>query len=81
MGMKLSRDINAIAQTIRYMQNEMNDLRVDSWTTWGIKQDLYQLKWLIDEALESAAHYTPEDQWIKEQQQQRIIQKLKKTSK
>ena len=78
MGMKLGRDIESIAQTIRYMKYEMNDLRIDSWTTWGIKQDLYQLKWLIDDALASAAKYAPEEEWLKEQEQERIIQKLKK---
>ena len=78
MGMKLQRNVDEISQIIRHMKYEMNDLRIDSWTTWGIKQDLYQLKWLIDEALESAATYTNEDKWLKEQEQQRIIERLKK---
>jgi hypothetical protein len=49
----------------------------DGWTSFGVKQDLYRLKWQIDEALASCSSYTGEDEWLKEQEQEKIVKILK----
>jgi hypothetical protein len=55
----------------------MNNPRNDGFTTWPIKQDLYQLKWLIESALENASTYAPEQEWLNEQEQKKIWKILK----
>ena len=46
--------------------------------TWATKQELYKLKWLIDESLAECSTYSGESEWLKEQEQERIIDILKK---
>jgi hypothetical protein len=77
MGFKKDWDINAIRHGIWMMRAEMNNPRNDGWNTWGIKQELYQLKWLIDDTLTGASTYSGETEWLREQEQERIIKILK----
>lgn len=49
----------------------------DGFTAWGVKQDLYRIKWAIDRALDRCPEFTPEPEWLKEQEQLRLIEILK----
>jgi hypothetical protein len=77
MGFKKDWDLNSIRHQIWIMRAEMNNPRNDGWTTWGIKQELYQLKWLIDQTLAEASTYSGETEWLREQEQERIVKILK----
>jgi hypothetical protein len=59
------------------MRAEMNSPYNDGFATWPIKQDLYRLKWLIDESLEQASGYAGETEWLKEQEGEKIMRILK----
>jgi hypothetical protein len=59
------------------MRAEMNSAYNDGFVTWPIKQDLYRLKWLIDESLEQASTYVGETEWLKEQEGEKIMRILK----
>lgn len=50
----------------------------DGYVTWGIKQDLYRIKWLIDDALKRCPNYAPEEEWLKKHEREQIIEILKK---
>lgn len=52
----------------------MKDPMLDGFNGWGCKQKLYNLKFVLDEALKDAPHYHGEDEWLTEQ-------KLKKAEK
>jgi hypothetical protein len=54
-----------------------SDPRQDGYTTWPIKQELYQLKWVLDEVIGKCPNYVDEDQWLTEQEKHRIIKILK----
>ena len=60
------------------MQSEMNAIGQTGFITWPIKKQMYQLKWLIEESLESASRYAGEDEFLNEHEQQRLINILKK---
>lgn len=49
----------------------------DRATAWGLKQDLYQIKWLLEDYLKKCPTFPNEDQWIKKQEQNRILKILK----
>lgn len=50
----------------------------DGFVSWGIKQDLYQIKWIIDEAIRNCPTFGDiEAQWLKEQEQKQLIRILK----
>jgi hypothetical protein len=51
--------------------------RQDGFTAWGVKQDLYQLKWLLDEAIKKCPTFSPEDEWLREQEKKKVIKILK----
>jgi hypothetical protein len=78
MGFRKDYDFNAIVHGIYSMRYECTNPRNDGFITWGTKQDLYRLKWLIDDSLAQCSTYAPEAEWLKEQEQQRLMEILKK---
>lgn len=70
-------NVNNIKNSISNAYYVCSDPRQDGYTTWPIKQELYQLKWFIDEVLGKCPTYVGEDQWLTEQEKQRIIKILK----
>ena len=78
MGYHRRYDFNEITRGIRAMSAEMNDMGQTGFISWPIKQQMYELKWLIEESLESSSTYADEENWLHEQEQQRLINILKR---
>ena len=72
MGFRKDWDTNAIRHGIWVMRSQMNSPYNDGFTTWPIKQELYQLKWLIDASLAEASTYAGEEAWLNEEEQKRV---------
>ena len=78
MGYKHSYDIIQAYQQIRDAGAECADPRTDGFIAWGVKQDLYQLKWFLDDLLKDCPEFSSiETDWLKEQEQKKIIKILK----
>ena len=77
MGHRKDWDMNAIRHQIWTMRHEATTPYNDGWVAFGVKQELYQLKWQIDEALAACSTFAGEDDWLHEQEQERIINILK----
>jgi hypothetical protein len=77
MGYKHTYDIISAYQQIRAAAGECANLKTDGFVAWGVKQDLYQLKWLIEEELKNCPEFAPESEWLREQEQKKIIRILK----
>ena len=77
MGHRKDWDMNAIRHQIWTMRHEATTPYNDGWVAFGVKQELYQLKWQIDQALAACSTFTGEDEWLREQEQERIIKILK----
>lgn len=77
MGYKHSYDIATAIQTINAIAQTACNMRNDSYVQWGAKQDLYQLKWLIESALKRCPDFSIEDEWLREQEKKKVIQYLK----
>jgi hypothetical protein len=54
-----------------------SDSRQDGFTAWGVKQDLYQMKWHLDEMLDKCPTFVDEEEWIKEQEKYKMWRTLK----
>jgi hypothetical protein len=78
MSYRKPLNVSDVLIQIRMACYECSDMRTDGWTAYGIKQDLYQIKWAIDEALRRCPAFVDEDIWLREQEQKRIIEILKK---
>lgn len=76
MGYKKAYDISVAAREINAAAYECNSPRTDGFVGWGVKQDLYRLKWILDEAIKRCPTFSTEDEWLKEQEQKRIIKIL-----
>jgi hypothetical protein len=78
MGYQSRYDIVELTRGIRAMHAEINNGYSTGWNQWPVKQQMYQLKWLIEESLESSNTFADETTWLCDQEQQRLIQLLKK---
>ena len=58
--------VEEIANQLRSCGYAMNDPNMDGFTTWGCKQDLYRIKFILDEIIENAPTYSGEQEWLEE---------------
>ena len=78
MGLKKNWDVVNIVQQINCATHECESPRNDGFTAWNIKQDLYLIQEMLDRALVRCPNFgTIESDWLKEQEQQKIIKILK----
>jgi hypothetical protein len=58
---------------------ELNSARNDGFTTWDIKQDLYKLKFLLDEIMETSPTYGDlEQEFLSNESKRQVWHTLKK---
>lgn len=73
--MKLS--VSEIISEIRMMGYDCRDLKLDGWTTFGYKKDLYLIQEAVNDAIRRAPTFVGEDKWLHEREKKRIIKILK----
>jgi hypothetical protein len=72
-------DVPYCTSQIRKAIVEMNSPYNDGYMAWGIKQDLYLLKFMLDNVIENAPTFgEQEETWLKEQSQAKMMQVLTK---
>ena len=71
-------DMDDIMSKIRKMNIELNSPYNDGYLSWGIKQDLYLLKFFLDKIISDAPTVVGEDEWIKDKEQEVMMEILKK---
>lgn len=69
--------VSRVMGDIQMMLLEIKNPRNDGYHTFGIKQDLYLIKELVDQALAESPTYVGEDEWLQEREKKRIIKILK----
>lgn len=78
MGYIKRWNIESIATQINCAVLECTSPYHDGFTAWGVKQDLYQLKGLLDDALNRCPSFgDTEAEWLRDQEQKKIIKILK----
>lgn len=78
MGYKKDWDVVNIISQLRSMSRETTSPYNDGFTAWNVKQDLYVIKFLLDEAIREAPNFGDlETDFLKKQEQKRIINLLK----
>ena len=58
------------------MHHAANDPYLTGWVNWPCKQDLYLVKFAIDDMLERTSAFVGEEEWLEEQQKEREQQKV-----
>jgi len=75
---KKSWSIEDVATQLRALSRECSSSYNDGFTAFELKKDLYQIKELVDHALNSSPNFGElEQEWLTEQEQKRIIKILK----
>lgn len=78
MGLKKNWDVTDISNQIRALSRECTSPYNDGFSAFEFKKDLYQIKFVVDQALKISPDFgTIEQQWLTEQEQKRIIKILK----
>jgi len=78
MGFKKPMDYNNIHHQIYIAGVELYSPYNDGWNQWAIKQDLYKLKWLLDEIMADAPSFAGEEEFLKEHDQTKMWRTLSK---
>ena len=53
-----------------------NDPYLTGWTNWPCKQDLYRVKFAVDEMLKNTSNFVGEEEWLEEQEKQKVWKTL-----
>jgi hypothetical protein len=78
MGFKKSLDVANIVQQINAAAYSVSSPYTDGFNGWCIKQYLYQIKEILDDAICRCPEFgTIELEWLKEREQKKIIKILK----
>jgi hypothetical protein len=75
---KKSWSVEDVANQLRALSRECASPYNDGFTAFELKKDLYQIKELVDHALNSSPNFGDlEQEWLTAQEQKRIIKILK----
>ncbi len=67
-----------IATQVHALARECSSPYNDGFTAFDCKKDLYQIKFLVDQALNNSPNFSSlEEEWLTEQEKKRIIKILK----
>ena len=61
-------NVDRVISDCQRMYYGANDPYVTGWNNWPCKQDLYRVKFALDEMLNNCPKYAPEDEWLIQQQ-------------
>lgn len=77
MGFKKNWNVMDVASQINTMAYECSSSYNDGFVAWGVKQDLYRIKWVLDAALRRCPTFTPEEEFVKKHEHEEILKILK----
>ena len=77
MGFKKNWDVADISQQIYRMARESSSPYTDGFTSFEIKKELYEIKFIVDQVLKTSPVFSGEEEWLTEQEKKRIIKHLK----
>ena len=55
-----------IQDRLRWLIQQLNDDRMDGFNKFAAKQELYEIKWMVDKALDGAPTFSIEKDWLEE---------------
>ena len=73
--MIINWNVNNVIAECQKMYFGANDPYVTGWNNWPCKQDLYRVKFAVDEMLKQTSNFSGEAEWLEEQK----IEQEKKT--
>lgn len=78
MGYRKPLEPDSIKMQLIRAHGEICSPYNDGWTSWQTKQELYELKWLLEEMIKRQPTFTDEEDWVKEQHKKQMWSELKR---
>jgi hypothetical protein len=74
--MIINWNVDKVIADCQKMYQGANDPYVTGWNNWPCKQDLYRVKFAVDEMLKKTSKFSGEEEWLQEQQLEREKQQI-----
>lgn len=78
IDMIIDWNVDRIIADCQKMYRGANDNYETGYNNWPCKQDLYRVKFAVDEMLARTSKFSGEEEWLLEQEQQKMWRVLKK---
>lgn len=78
MGFKKPLEPDSIKMQLIRAHGEICSPYNDGWTAWQSKQELYEIKFLLEEMLKRQPTFTGEEEWLTEQNKKQVWSELKR---
>jgi hypothetical protein len=69
--------VEQVTSACQKMYYGANDPHMTGWVNWPCKQDLYRVKFAVDEMLRNTGTFEGEAEWLEEQEKQQMWKVLK----
>ena len=66
-----------IISQCQQMYHGATDPHMTGWVNWPCKQDLYRVKFAVDEMIQNTGTFVGETEWLEEQKKQKMWKVLK----
>jgi hypothetical protein len=75
--LKMDWNVDRVIGECQKMYAGATDPYVTGYNNWPCKQDLYRVKFAVDEMLKNTSGFAGEQEWLREQEAERIVKILK----
>ena len=75
--MIINWDVNKVIADCQKMYLAANDSYLTGWNNWPCKQDLYRVKFAVDEMLAKTSKFSGEEEWLEELEKEKVVRILK----
>ena len=75
--MIINWDVNKVIDDCRKMYAGANDTYETGWNNWPCKQDLYRVKFAVDEMLKNTSGFVGEEEWLEQLKKEQMWKVLK----
>ena len=69
-------NVNQVIGQCQKMYHGATDPHMTGWVNWPCKQDLYRVKFAVDEMLAKTSRFSGEDEWLLEQEKDKMWKRL-----
>lgn len=78
MGFRKPIEVNDVKMQLLRTHGEICSPYNEGFTSWELKKELYDIKWLLDEMLKRQPTFSGEEQWLEEQDKRKVWSELKR---
>ena len=71
-------NVDRVIDDCQRMCHGANDPYVTGWNNWPCKQDLYRVKFAVDEMLAQTSKFAGEEEWLEQLEKEKMWKALKK---